>query len=224
MASRLPWVLGVFGLAALAGLALGGKGVAVPTGKAPGGKKPKPDERALVGPRTDPKVAAELERVNARLRARGVDTSRHDAYELLRMSKGKKAPDGSRYVAIPIDEYIDNLGDLFAKVVQPIEEMLGHKVFVRGAYRHPDYNAAVGGKSSSDHQRGRAADLDHDDIAALKLVQAKFYVLHPELPLEFGWYAGNTHVGLGGDHETYSTSPGEDDKWIARAKKELGIA
>jgi hypothetical protein len=213
----------VFGAAAVVGLALG-VGESSVSKPAKGGKKPKPNEMALVGPRTDPKVRAELERVNARLRAIGVDTTVHGAYELLRMSKGKQAPDGSRYVAIPIDEYIDNLGALFAFVVQPIEAMLGRKVFVRGAYRHPDYNAAVGGNPTSDHQRGRAADLDLDPIDALKLAIAKFYAQHPELPLEFGWYAGNVHVGLGGDHETYSTKAGEDDKWLAKARAELGIA
>jgi hypothetical protein len=214
--------LAAFGTAALVGLALGSREADVSKPKfAKGGKKPKPDDRALVGPRTDPKIAAELKRVNLRLRAIGVDTDLHDAYELLRMSKGKLAPDGSRYVAIPINEYIDNLGALFAFVVQPIEAMLGRRVIVRGAYRHPSYNAAVGGKPTSDHTRGRAADLDLVPFEDLAVAQAKFYLQNPQLPLEFGWYAsGSTHVGLGGDHETY----GDDERWLARARAELGIA
>lgn len=191
------------------------------------GSKPPAKKARMAGYRTEPHIAAELARINARLAALGVNTSRHDAYELLRMPKvDKLGPDGSRAVAIPEDEYVDNLAALFVQVVQPIEAMIGGRVVVRGAYRAPDYNLQVGGKPTSDHTRGRAADLDLADLAKLKLAQAKFYVQHPELPLEFGWYAGNTHVGLGGDHETYSGAavPGEDDKWIAKAKKELGIA
>ena len=179
----------------------------------------------VVGPKDRPDVAAELAKMNARLQALGVDTSRHDAYELSRMSKAKKDASGNAYAAVPIVEFQDNLGRLFAQVVQPIEAILGGRVVVRGAYRPPDYNAAVGGVATSDHIRGQSADLDYQDVAALKLAAAKFYVSHPAMPLEFGFYVGNIHTGLGGDHETYSgdAAPGEDDKWLAKARAELGV-
>jgi hypothetical protein len=192
----------VFGAAAVVGLALGA-GDAPEPDEGGGGDPVKAKKPILVGPRTDANVRAYLfGEMRDFMRGAGVDTERHPVYEMTYMSKGKKAPDGSRYVAIPDRDYWGNLAEVFVSGVQPLEAALGFPLFVRGAYRASDYNKAVGGAPGSAHVIGNAVDLDArgpasgkpSAIERLKLAAARMFVDHPSWPMGLGIYSGNIHI------------------------------
>lgn len=59
----------------------------------------------------------------------------------------------------PTDDIIDSLSDLVKYVLDPARERIGKPVTVNSGYRCPELNKAVGGKSTSQHTKGEAADL-----------------------------------------------------------------
>lgn len=59
----------------------------------------------------------------------------------------------------PTNEIIDSLSDLVENVLDPAREKIGKPITVNSGYRCPELNKAVGGKPTSQHVQGEAADL-----------------------------------------------------------------
>lgn len=58
---------------------------------------------------------------------------------------------------------------LCENVLQPIRDHYGKGVKVNSAYRSPESNAAVGGSKTSDHCKGKAADIEIPGIPNAEL-------------------------------------------------------
>jgi zinc D-Ala-D-Ala carboxypeptidase len=71
----------------------------------------------------------------------------------------------------PDEEATENLRVLCEKVLQPVRDHFGKGVKVNSAYRSPESNAAVGGSKTSDHCKGRAADIEIPGVANAELAQ-----------------------------------------------------
>lgn len=59
----------------------------------------------------------------------------------------------------PSQEVIDNLTKLVDNVLDPLRETWGGPLIVNSGYRCKALNSAVGGSSTSDHMKGKAADI-----------------------------------------------------------------
>lgn len=59
----------------------------------------------------------------------------------------------------PSAEVVDNLGALCRNVLEPARQAFGGAIVVTSGYRSAALNAAVGGKSNSQHMAGEAADI-----------------------------------------------------------------
>ena len=55
--------------------------------------------------------------------------------------------------------------NLCTKLLQPLREAYGKPIHINSGYRCPELNKAVGGVSTSQHQRGEASDLNIDGKA-----------------------------------------------------------
>lgn len=55
----------------------------------------------------------------------------------------------------------DNLQALFDNVLKPLAAMLPGQINITSAYRCDKLNAAVGGKPTSQHSKGEAADMEY---------------------------------------------------------------
>ena len=60
----------------------------------------------------------------------------------------------------PTQEIIDNLKELAENVLQPIRDKWGKPLIINSGYRCKELNKAIGGVSTSQHQRGQAADIE----------------------------------------------------------------
>lgn len=74
-----------------------------------------------------------------------------------------------------------NLEALIENVLDPLREAYGKPIYVNSGYRSPELNKAVGGVGTSEHQSGRAADIDTHDYEENK----KLFKLIQELNLPF---------------------------------------
>lgn len=81
----------------------------------------------------------------------------------------------------PTEEAKENLQALIENVLDPLREAYGKPIYVNSGYRCPALNKAVGGVSTSEHQSGRAADIDTHDYNENK----KLFELAQELNLPF---------------------------------------
>ena len=81
----------------------------------------------------------------------------------------------------PTEEVKENLQALIENVLDPLREAYGKPIYVNSGYRCPTLNKAVGGVSTSEHQSGRAADIDTHDYEENK----KLFKLIQELNLPF---------------------------------------
>lgn len=81
----------------------------------------------------------------------------------------------------PTDKIKENLEALIENVLDPLREAYGKPIYVNSGYRCPELNKAVGGVSTSEHQSGRAADIDTHDYEENK----KLFKLIQELNLPF---------------------------------------
>lgn len=81
----------------------------------------------------------------------------------------------------PTEEVKENLQELIENVLDPLREAYGKPIYVNSGYRCPALNKAVGGVSTSEHQSGRAADIDTHDYNENK----KLFELAQELNLPF---------------------------------------
>ena len=59
----------------------------------------------------------------------------------------------------PTTEAVDNLRALCRDVLEPARLAFGAPIYITSGYRCPTLNKAVGGKPTSQHLRGEAADL-----------------------------------------------------------------
>ena len=60
---------------------------------------------------------------------------------------------------IPSESAAGNLSALCVNVLQPVREAAGKPVTISSGYRCPELNEAVGGKATSQHIKGEAADI-----------------------------------------------------------------
>ena len=68
----------------------------------------------------------------------------------------------------PTVEVVANLRALCRNVLEPARTAFGAPIYVTSGYRCPALNAAVGGKPTSQHLRGEAADLQVKGVRNLK--------------------------------------------------------
>lgn len=59
----------------------------------------------------------------------------------------------------PTPDAMTNLGELVEAVLDPLREKYGYPIHVSSGYRCPRLNKAVGGKATSQHVKGEAADI-----------------------------------------------------------------
>jgi len=62
----------------------------------------------------------------------------------------------------PTAEHLENLKTISVEVFDKVREYFGVPIFVSSGYRSAALNKAIGGSSTSDHNLGRALDLDQD--------------------------------------------------------------
>jgi zinc D-Ala-D-Ala carboxypeptidase len=62
----------------------------------------------------------------------------------------------------PTPEHLENLKVICAEVFDKVREHFGVPLFISSGYRSAALNKAIGGSSTSDHNMGRALDLDQD--------------------------------------------------------------
>jgi len=62
----------------------------------------------------------------------------------------------------PTDEHIENLKVVCEEVFDKVREYFGVPLFISSGYRSAALNKAIGGSKTSDHNLGRALDLDQD--------------------------------------------------------------
>ena len=62
----------------------------------------------------------------------------------------------------PTPEHLENLKVISEEVFDKVREYFGVPIFVSSGYRSAALNKAIGGSSTSDHNLGRALDLDQD--------------------------------------------------------------
>lgn len=68
----------------------------------------------------------------------------------------------------PTHEVIDNLRALCRDVLEPARVAFGAPIYITSGYRCPALNKAVGGKPTSQHLRGEAADLQVRGVENLR--------------------------------------------------------
>lgn len=73
--------------------------------------------------------------------------------------------DNKRIDNTPAPEIREKLQTLIEELLDPIREAWGKPIRVNSGYRCPALNKAVGGVSTSQHQKGEAADLNAGDPA-----------------------------------------------------------
>lgn len=68
----------------------------------------------------------------------------------------------------PSPEVVENLRALCRNVLEPARVAFGAPIYITSGYRCPALNKAVGGKPTSQHQYGEAADLQVQGVRNLK--------------------------------------------------------
>lgn len=68
----------------------------------------------------------------------------------------------------PSQEVVDNLRALCRNVLEPARVAFGSPIYITSGYRCPALNKAVGGKPTSQHLRGEAADLQVRGVKNLR--------------------------------------------------------
>jgi hypothetical protein len=62
----------------------------------------------------------------------------------------------------PTPEHLENLKTICTEVFDKVREHFGVPIYISSGYRSAALNKAIGGSSTSDHNLGRALDLDQD--------------------------------------------------------------
>lgn len=62
----------------------------------------------------------------------------------------------------PTPEHLENLKTICVEVFDKVREHFGVPIYISSGYRSAALNKAIGGSKTSDHNLGRALDLDQD--------------------------------------------------------------
>jgi hypothetical protein len=62
----------------------------------------------------------------------------------------------------PTEEHLENLKTICVDVFDKVREHFGVPLYISSGYRSAALNKAIGGSATSDHNNGRALDLDQD--------------------------------------------------------------
>jgi hypothetical protein len=62
----------------------------------------------------------------------------------------------------PTPEHLENLKTICTEVFDKVREHFGVPIYISSGYRSEALNKAIGGSKTSDHNLGRALDLDQD--------------------------------------------------------------
>jgi hypothetical protein len=62
----------------------------------------------------------------------------------------------------PTPEHLENLKTISTEVFDKVREHFGVPIYISSGYRSEALNKAIGGSKTSDHNLGRALDLDQD--------------------------------------------------------------
>ena len=81
----------------------------------------------------------------------------------------------------PNDDTVKNLGFLVAEVLDPLRLAVGKPLVVTSGYRSPEINRLIGGSPTSDHVKGRAADIHQPEMSVRDLMRL---VIHKNLPFD----------------------------------------
>lgn len=87
----------------------------------------------------------------------------------------------------PSQEVVDNLRALCRNVLEPARVAFGEPIYITSGYRCPVLNKAVGGKPTSQHLRGEAADLQVKGLQNLR----SLYKIIDRLPHDQLLYESN---------------------------------
>lgn len=60
---------------------------------------------------------------------------------------------------IPNAEQIENLRKLCVRLLQPLRDLYNEPFIINSGFRNPELNKAVGGVPTSQHAKGKAADI-----------------------------------------------------------------
>jgi zinc D-Ala-D-Ala carboxypeptidase len=63
----------------------------------------------------------------------------------------------------PTAEHLENLKTICVEVFDKVREHFGVPIYISSGYRSAGLNKAIGGSKNSDHNLGRALDLDQDN-------------------------------------------------------------
>lgn len=114
----------------------------------------------------------------------------------------------------PAGTVTTNLASLCTFVLDPLTDAIQRlnpkrRVQINSAYRAPAVNTAVGGSSTSDHPKGRAADIEVDGLTNRELAA---WILELGLPFDqLIWYEHKSHVHIG-----YRSGSNRGDVYLAR--------
>lgn len=91
----------------------------------------------------------------------------------------------------PTEEHVENLKKLCVNVLQPLRDAIGLPLRITSGYRSEELNRAIGGSTTSDHSKGRAADLElyvdgEEDNAAIFNAIKELNLPYYQLIWEFG--------------------------------------
>ena len=118
----------------------------------------------------------------------------------------------------PSTEHQENLKKLCENVLQPIRDHFEQVVSVSSGYRSPVLCAAIGSKSTSQHARGEAADIEIFGVSNKELADWIHYnTNYDQLILEY-WNESDPNSGW--VHCSYSES--NNRRQYLRAYKENG--
>lgn len=69
---------------------------------------------------------------------------------------------------LPTWQQVENLNRLVTTILDPVRETFGKPIKITSGFRSPTLNNVVGGVGNSQHKQGLAADLQANDLSALK--------------------------------------------------------
>ena len=109
-------------------------------------------------------------------------------FTILELSKSRRAK-GMGIDNTPTPEAAANLTALVEAVLDPLRERYGYPINVSSGYRCYRLNKAVGGSATSDHMKGRAADIYCNNPKDNAVIFSLLYWLFPYDQLI--WEKGN---------------------------------
>jgi len=64
---------------------------------------------------------------------------------------------------IPDEKQVENLKTLAINLLQPVRDIYGKTMYINSGFRSPEVNKAVNGSPTSDHMKGKSADVRTDN-------------------------------------------------------------